>query len=945
MLFFYWGDRMDKKDNIYFIEGVADKDLVGYDSYVDSLDSAIKSGAKFIGLISDYGNGKSTLLKMLKKSDYGVNYDLVTINLWNCDENDKEKNNVDIHRVFLHQLVEETNIKSKSYYKKKIDKNYSIFDIKVKEKSKFYIFSLSLFLVLCFFEKLGFITLFINELSLLGYLLISILCILNIMIYNPVIAYKKAEPSEREIDENDTKDLYNEIIKEYNEKNTEKTLVICLEELDRYNNCAKVLEYLKEFYKFYRESHNNNRIVFIISIKSASQLLSLNKDKEKMNINDVKSTYEKLFDYILNLRPINIHDYDAVVLKLLKTKQNVLSPEIKIPKNTNIKEWKYLYKGDNIKIRDIKHRYNFAIALYLSIKENGIKPDINKCLFIAYLEDEYNELYNLLITKKDLLNTILIKYASREKIDKETISSLEVLEDKDFKVIYEGLNSKYISIDYNYYFYKFPLHKAPFDIYEYDLHNAIFFDNDTRNVNDSLKKLKDDKILKIIDKRANENILPEIIFKYPKLYILTFEKRNKVLENTIKLNYNIINNYDKTSEFLINTKKLPKRYFDLIIEIYKKLMLPEIVKRGVEERARLRLNLCKILGNDVEIFDNLFFNDNNIITKEEVNLIEDLRIVLKLINYDKFDISLLETIVSKINIVKASYKAELIKFIEILSSMDSISVEEFKKVIYSVNFSKYKFNSSQYNKLLDICKLKLELNNPSNYSKFIEHINYYSERYDSYYLEIINNGDIEKNTIKYKNTLIKFDMIFDKGMKYLDDYSREHTVYAFGENIRSKFYDNKYYDYYVISTRLEKQKFEIETEKFDILSKYYIKEFEYRKNWKCPISEDMKEFLYKNVNFSKLDSLRLIVFVKMIQTKDLIKAVLNTNDITFINNYLSKIDKIKNTEFNDIYRLIGTYKRDNNINRKAMNNLRTLTKNKKYLNYLDGRKRLEAIVS
>ena len=67
--FFYWGDRMDKKDNIYFIEGVADKDLVGYDSYVDSLDSAIKSGAKFIGLISDYGNGKSTLLKMLKKSD------------------------------------------------------------------------------------------------------------------------------------------------------------------------------------------------------------------------------------------------------------------------------------------------------------------------------------------------------------------------------------------------------------------------------------------------------------------------------------------------------------------------------------------------------------------------------------------------------------------------------------------------------------------------------------------------------------------------------------------------------------------------------------------------------------------------------------------------------------------------------------------------------------
>ena len=213
---------------------------------------------------------------------------------------------------------------------------------------------------------------------------------------------------------------------------------------------------------------------------------------------------------------------------------------------------------------------------------------------------------------------------------------------------------------------------------------------------------------------------------------------------------------------------------------------------------------------------------------------------------------------------------------------------------------------------------------------------------------------LEHKEKKYYGSLAK-TALNDSINDYISDVDikLDYDVYVNGKETDKLFKpreirldrDYKYYDYYVISTRLEKQKFEIETEKFDILSKYYIKEFEYRKNWKCPISEDMKEFLYKNVNFFKLDSLRLIVFVKMIQTKDLIKAVLNTNDITFINDYLSKIDKIKNTEFNDIYRLIGTYKRDNNINRKAMNNLRTLTKNKKYLNYLDGRKRLEAIVS
>ena len=256
---------MEKKEGIYFIEGVAEKDLIGYKSYVDSLNVAMNSGAKFIGLISDYGNGKSTLLDILKKSEYGENYELVTINLWNCDENDNN-NTIDIHRVFLHQLVDKIKIKSKNYYKKKIDKNYNIFDIKGKEKNKFYILSLAIFYILILFEKLKFIQLFSEELKMIGYFLIAILTLLNIIIYMPVIAYKKADSSNREIDENDTKDLYNEIIKEYNIQNKRnlKTLVICLEELDRYNNCNKVLEYLKEFYKFYRESYSNNVVIFCL---------------------------------------------------------------------------------------------------------------------------------------------------------------------------------------------------------------------------------------------------------------------------------------------------------------------------------------------------------------------------------------------------------------------------------------------------------------------------------------------------------------------------------------------------------------------------------------------------------------------------------------------------------------------------------------------------------
>lgn len=936
---------MDKKEGIYFIEGVAEKDLIGYQSYVDSLNDAINSGARFIGLISDYGNGKSTLLDMLSKSEHGSEYELITINLWNCDEKEDDNNPIDIHRVFLHQLVDKTKIKSKNYYKKKIDKNYSIFDIKGKEKNKFYIISLAIFLVLVFFEKLNFIELFCEELKLLGYFLIAVLTILNIIIYTPVIAYKKSDSSKREIDENDTKDLYDEIIREYNMQNKKlkKTLVICLEELDRYNNYSKVLEYLKEFYKFYRETYRQN-IVFIISIKSATQLLELNNNKENIkDIDVVKSAYEKLFDYILNLRPINIHDYDSIVLELLKSKKDSLPKEIKIPKTENIKDWKYLYKGENIKIRDIKHRYNFAISLYLSIKENGINPDINKCLFIAYLEDEYNELYDLLISKKDLLNNILIKHASKENINEETVPELKDISESALKIIIEGLKSKFISIDYNYYFYKFPLHKKPFDLYEYALHNAIFFDNDNRNINSCLKKLKDDKILKIIDRRVNENVLPEIIFQYPKLYVLAIEKRNKILENTIKLNYNIVKNYDKTKEFLMNTKKLPKKYFLSIIEIYKKLILPEILKVSTEKRVKIRHNLVEILGNDIEFFSNLFFNDNEIISSDEINMIEDFRKILNLINYDKFNVGLIDPIINKINSIKLSYKSYIINFIEKISLIDFIASEEFENMIYSMELKKYNFDANQYNKLLKICESKLNLNDPTNYNKFINHLDYYSEKFDLYYLDILKNGDIEKNTIKYKNTLIRYNVMFDNSMKYLNEYSHEHTAFPFNDNLRIHFYNSGYYDYYVISTRLEKQKYEIENEKFDILSKYYVKEYEYIKNWKCSVADDMKEFLYKNVNFSKLDSSRLILFVNMTQTKELISSVLGTEEHNFINKYLSNITKIKHSDYNDIYMMIGKYKHNNSLSRKTINNLRKLTNNSKYLNYLDGRKKRELV--
>ena len=72
---------MDSKKDYYFIEGTATKDWIGFDSYLETLNNAIDDNAKFIGLISDYGTGKSTLINMLKKDQEQKSNKLIKINL------------------------------------------------------------------------------------------------------------------------------------------------------------------------------------------------------------------------------------------------------------------------------------------------------------------------------------------------------------------------------------------------------------------------------------------------------------------------------------------------------------------------------------------------------------------------------------------------------------------------------------------------------------------------------------------------------------------------------------------------------------------------------------------------------------------------------------------------------------------------------------------------
>ena len=95
---------------------------------------------------------------------------------------------------------------------------------------------------------------------------------------------------------------------------------------------------------------------------------------------------------------------------------------------------------------------------------------------------------------------------------------------------------------------------------------------------------------------------------------------------------------------------------------------------------------------------------------------------------------------------------------------------------------------------------------------------------------------------------------------------------------------------------------------------------------------------------SKLDESRLILFNDLPQRVDIIESVLNTNNDEFINKHLSKINKIVIKDIKIVFKLLGEYNRNKGLKKTTKSNLKTLTKNKEYLQQLDARRKIEIII-
>lgn len=917
----------DTKENYYFIEGATENDLIGFNSYVNSLKNVIKSGSKFIGIISDFGTGKSSLIKMLEK-DFEKEYKFITVNLWNCENN--EKDNINIHQIFLNQLINELKILPKSYYKNRINKNYRIFDINFKEKNIFYIIFLLVCYMMLFFNELELIDIFqFTYQKILIYFLVSILTILCLIFYKPILSFSKDDTS-RKIDENDTKDLYLLILRKYFEEKKSKPLIISLEEIDRYDNHDDVIKYIKEFYKFYKITDYD--VVFLTSIKPSSKMIA--EPNNRKETKQIKNTYEKVFDYILNLNRINIQDYKEIILNIINEK-NIKKPDgIDFPDEKNIEKWRYIYQGNGITIRDIKHRYNFALSLYESVRESGIQDvDFYKCIFISYLEDDYNELYEFLIDNPKIFNEIIVHFSSNKNLDdykEKKIGDFIIIED-ELTILVEALSQKLISVDYTYYFFKYPINKKSYNMYELVLYNSIIFDENSDMLKTSLEKIEEKNIKEILDKRKNITIYPSVVFDNPDLLKIAYSHSQKTLYNTLITKFDLISNFSKFKEIVYKIYRLNKHLYLNIFEYYFNLKKDKILSLNNDEKNKLRLDLVNLFKNDSIIFDYMFLGDNELITLEEIKIINNFEIIIKLTNYFKIDEIYVNNIIRYVN---NSTKTKIIEFIKEISKVENIKTEMYKKIFNSIDFNKYLLLDNQIKIIYKCSYEKMELFNKESFLKFIYKINKFNDYINELFIGLLDPSSLDdvKNYIKI---CTDFNYASSKSINFIKSYS---NYLALPNHLLQKMYDEKQYSYYVVSKLLSDKNYYIEHDKFDNLKQIYIDKFINLKIWQYNVDEEMMNYLFDNVDFQNLTSDRLIVFVNHTQNKNIISAVIETNEYDFIKKYLKRIRTIEKKEEKEIFSILGKYYRNFGLDYKIRKELMKLTKNKELQSLLDGRK-------
>lgn len=662
-----------------------EKDAIGITSSVEMIKTAINSDAKMIGVIAEYGAGKSSLTELLAKSkDYKR---IVRINMWDSigSENNQGKEISNLSKSFIYQLARGISKKAASYVNKILNNNYGIISFSVGYKKTWLFFALA---VLCItLYLLGenivikqFVEIFGENSEKIGMILdwlSPIACVMGISLaalgiyFSSFVFSSWKESNKRQTGINEVFAAYSYLFDML--LGRKKPTLVIIDDLDRIEEKELILGFLKELYRFNNLcSHKRKKEpVFLISIAPEANLKKNIKDLNG-NVDDnrlkEKGLYSKLFDFVVSLKPVHYDDYRNVVSQIIenepenKKRLNELLPLGEKIEGQNLPEaFNWLFKGENLTLRELKERLNQAISLLVDLRNKDYdgSPFIsfNSCVGVTYLERTHpEEFYKLLKKEKEFSKVIQDSYIWRNVESENSVDLIterlniqlgEYNINKDIAtLIFEGI----IDTDYRMYFYSFPKGSYIKDLDEKDVCNYLEFPKDypyeRSELNEKIKRLDEKEklstiydVINRISKTKEISYFPEVVFDNKILWLKACEYN---LDKTVSSYINILDWQKKSYEFCCDILQTLAG-FELDVEntFWKRFIEELYIECGFlknENIIKMRKALISEFPERVLELNSLFIDEYvPIISMEEVEMINDASKVVYLVNIDKID--------------------------------------------------------------------------------------------------------------------------------------------------------------------------------------------------------------------------------------------------------------------------------------------------------------------
>lgn len=458
-----------------------EEDIFHIDVQVEELQKAVKEGANFIGIFSEFGGGKTSVVQNFAKAS---RYKICNICLWNYEgfpKNDQSSQISSFTQSFLYQLSKTVGGGFSRNVNRMMSKNYKQLSFST-DMGKLKKILLGMILTGFLFLMAVGIVCKETEVTSIGQAVAKIYTYITAFGSNSMVVAAgillfilfffrddsamiswKGDGIERELGEADAYEIFEKIIgkakRNFMCRIGRRRYVLNIEDLDRVTDKQDVCEFLKSLYKFNNllERTDMKKFIFIISLSMKSYMET-----------QAENLCNKLFDYAMVIRPYNREKVVELFMNLIEEGKGKITDKAQCGGAT-WKEW--IIKGEELGIRTIKSRINTALAIYDELsaennetgqKTNGI--DFEKCAIAAYLESAFPvDMYEFTVHPyywKTVLNK-LKEYEEGINSDGKAAFDMEIDSyprfsrgfRKEIKILFDGILS---SQDYWRYFYRNP---------------------------------------------------------------------------------------------------------------------------------------------------------------------------------------------------------------------------------------------------------------------------------------------------------------------------------------------------------------------------------------------------------------------------------------------------------------------------------------------------------